>query len=131
MSRYEARNEAHGLKRLEQLADFLQHKVNNSWFNLDSWESDGWEQKECGSTACALGWATVRFRGLVMYHGAPQLADDLGLYHPLEVAAYFFDISRDQAYEFFMPCQYEKTHSTKMDVVRKIREYVKERRAKK
>ena len=52
-------------KKLLKLADGLEELIpKRNWkkyFDLDSWAEAGWEQKVCGTTACAMGWATVIF----------------------------------------------------------------------
>ena len=48
-------------QKLLKLADFLENEVKDSWFALSSWATKGFTKKECGTTACAAGWATVCF----------------------------------------------------------------------
>ncbi len=48
-------------RRLLKLADFLESLPRNR-FCLERWVGRGWEGKpdlSCGTTACALGWATT------------------------------------------------------------------------
>lgn len=48
-------------KRLLMLADFLA-KLPRKRFDYAEWVGDSWEGKQdlsCGTTACALGWATT------------------------------------------------------------------------
>lgn len=52
---------AEGLKRLLRLAKFLE-KLPRHRFDYGSWVGSDWEGKpdlRCGTTACALGWATT------------------------------------------------------------------------
>lgn len=44
-----------------RLAEFLETKVKPSWFDMSWWATKGFTKKECGTTACAMGWATVAF----------------------------------------------------------------------
>ena len=62
-----------GKRRLLKLADFLQ-KLPRKRFDYQSWVGDDWQGKadlSCGTTACALGWATtipsLRKAGLRLY----------------------------------------------------------------
>lgn len=59
-------------RRLLKLADFLD-TLPRTRFNYESWVGDDWKgaaDLSCGTTACALGWATtipsLRKAGLVM-----------------------------------------------------------------
>lgn len=48
-------------RRLLKLADFLD-ELPPTRFNYESWVGDSWEGRSnlsCGTTACALGWATT------------------------------------------------------------------------
>lgn len=48
-------------ERLLRLATFLEEKVEPERFNMDHWFDGDFEKNTCGTTACALGWATVVF----------------------------------------------------------------------
>lgn len=47
-------------ERLTKLADFLESSVPDDKFNLEKW-STGLDLNECGTAACACGWATQLF----------------------------------------------------------------------
>lgn len=62
-----------GKRRLLKLADFLK-KLPRKRFDYGAWVGEDWKGKadlSCGTTACALGWATVipslRKAGLRLY----------------------------------------------------------------
>ena len=48
-------------EKLLKLAKFLEEEVQDPWFDLDKWATKGFTEKQCGSTACAVGWATACF----------------------------------------------------------------------
>lgn len=48
-------------RRLTCLANFLDTKVTDDWFDLDIIASAGFPEKECGSVACAMGWIPSAF----------------------------------------------------------------------
>ncbi len=111
--------------RLLLLADFLD-KLPPERFRFATWVGDTWGGKpdlSCGTTACALGWATTipefREAGLRM---APAIRDGLNSWPahvalvgnvsddrhsleraPFEAAAWVFDISEDEAEFLFLP----------------------------
>ena len=49
--------------RLEKLALYLLHQVPREHFDIGVWGTPGFEAHDCGTAACALGWATVCFPG--------------------------------------------------------------------
>ncbi len=57
-------------EKLLALADFLENQVKDHWFDLRYWATTGFTEQECGTTACAAGWATVCFpdSGLSLTH---------------------------------------------------------------
>ena len=46
-------------EKLLKLAKFLEEYVKDDWFNLDTWSTEGFQKEQCGSVACALGWASA------------------------------------------------------------------------
>jgi hypothetical protein len=51
---------ATGKRRLLKLADFLETKVPPDSFNMSHWgRGDDAGKPQCGTTACALGWASA------------------------------------------------------------------------
>lgn len=48
-----------GHQRLKILADFLDTKVPAERFHLKLWSDEGFPKNECGTAACAVGWATT------------------------------------------------------------------------
>ena len=129
-------------KKLLKLADFLEHKVKSSWFDMDAWGTPGFTRKECGSVACAAGWATVCFprSGLTLLP-CDVLHND-GLFvdfrHDVElVIAYkrdhkrtlrgfatcraFFEIDAETAGHLFDSSEYPARRQGRMSVVRRLR----------
>ncbi len=117
-------------QRLTILADFLATKVKPKWFNLSVWGDAGFPEKECGTTACAGGWATVAFpgKGLTLVKNGPSRHGydleiryrDLDAY---EAVGAFFDIDEASAEYLFAPHMYGK--EDKKYVVARIRQAVK------
>lgn len=116
-------------RKLRKLADFLETTVKNKWFHIDFWATGGFREKKCGSTACALGWATTCFprSGLsleweswgtftVKYDGLENI----------DVAEKFFGIDNDTAYYLFMPESYPEDERGRNDVINRLREVVKQ-----
>lgn len=95
-----------GNRRLLALARFLE-KLPINRFSYNRWVGNDWRGKpdlSCGTTACAMGWATTmpRFRrlGLVMNSlGVPVLRDHWGL----EAAEKLFALTPKQAEFMFIP----------------------------
>jgi len=111
-------------RKLTKLANFLETKVKPKWFDLNSWAERGFQQKECGTTACAVGWATVAFKGEgltlgiydnIMYEGSEGF----------EAAAKFFDVDESSASYLFDPEEYPLTRQSRVWVIRRIRQVVK------
>lgn len=118
-------------RRLLKLADFLEHEVKPHWFDLLSFASEGFLKRECGSTACALGWAPTCFprSGLSLNQSFPAFrytpkggGRRHGGYAAAEV---FFGLSDEQSSYLFSPPSYEPKRRGRMAVVRRIRSFVK------
>lgn len=104
---------ATGNRRLLKLADFLE-KLSRKRFDYSCWVGEDWEGKQdlsCGTTACALGWATTipSFRrvGLRLVAGDVRLrlvAGDVQFGRGVwgtDAAEKFFGITADQAENIF------------------------------
>lgn len=134
-----------GNKRLLKLAEFLETKVPAARFDLAYWvDPKTWKGKadlSCGTSACAMGWATTMpyFKRLGLYvesdHGSGAhltLADDRGCSYNWEVPQALFRIDELEALELF-DAEYfgesEKSPATPKQVAKRIRAFVK-RRAK-
>ncbi len=122
--------------RLTKLADFLAKKVKPGWFNLSSWATRGFLEKECGTTACAAGWATVAFpnqglelrkrysdRSILDLTFLPRTGRRIT--DPFQAAAVFFDIPEPVAQYIFCPSDYDFEKRTKRYVIARIRRVVK------
>lgn len=113
--------------RLKKLANFLVHDVKDSWFYLGSWASAGFSEKQCGSTACALGWTPSCFpRGsmkLMNNGGSPDVCftNRKGRkFWGFAAANEFFDIDDEQAYQLFDPGAYDEDCDGREDVAQRI-----------
>lgn len=111
--------------KLVKLADFLEHQVKPSWFDLETWCSPGFKKRECGSTACALGWATVCFpRSGLHWTTEKQIAlhvNDDHDYFNFSAAMKFFDLDEDTAQYLFQPDRYPFRRGGRLAVVRRLR----------
>lgn len=118
-------------KRLLKLADFLEHKVKSSWFDLHSFATGGFRERKCGSTACALGWAPTCFprSGLSLTRVSPILRyvykGSHRSYGGFRAAEVFFGLSFQQVLYLFSPHKYRPKRGGRMSVVRRIRSLVK------
>ncbi len=131
-------------KRLLKLADFL-YTLPRNRFDFSTWVGDDWDGKAnlaCGTTACALGWATTmpEFRrlGLMLKHDdwcsyvsmVDDVRDDI-VSGPELAAARVFGLDADEYRYLFTPRDYAdnprglpNTATAKM-VARRIREFVR------
>jgi hypothetical protein len=132
-----------GNKRLLMLATKL-GRVKPERFDYSRWVGEDWEGNDdlsCGTTACALGWATTmpQFRklGLKMYFfgenrgGFVKLypkGGNLGATDSFEAGARVFYLTKDESHRLFSP-DYGEKDATPKQVAKKIREFVKDRRA--
>lgn len=122
-------------KKLLKLAKFLETKVRAKRFSLDSW-ADFWfdaddTDMDCGSTACALGWATKCFpkQGLKIDTVPYSLGSTQCVYYKdcsgFAAGAKFFGISHAQSQFLFESAFYPSWGDTrKIDVIRRIRNLV-------
>lgn len=107
-----------GYKRLSLLADFLEN-LPEERFNLKNWASSNFKPNECGTTACACGWATTIFDDL-------ELVNHLIRYKGYDswfAVSDFFELSITEAEELFNPDHYYEKATPKM-VATKIREFL-------
>jgi hypothetical protein len=94
------------LDRLRELAEFMYHKVPEEHFNMATWGRGAFADLECGSAACALGWATVCFKGELVYSpgttmGEVRLVADPSL-EEWDVAKQFFELDTVLAEQLFV-----------------------------
>jgi hypothetical protein len=130
--------------RLLKLADFLD-KLPPERFDIYDWVGSDFRgdvDLSCGTTACAIGWATTipEFRQLGLslniqancyshrIIATPVL--DLGggiTLHGFDAAGHLFDITREDAYYLFDTGQVDSLprDATPADVANRIREFVK------
>lgn len=116
--------------RLTKLANFLEEYVQDDWFNLDDWATPGFTEKECGTVACAVGWAPACFpnSGFELtphpQYPYPKFEDLVGI----AAAECFFDIDAKSAVYLFMSYSYPREeNTTKEEVVERIRTFVEDR----
>ena len=115
-------------RRLLKLADFLEKEVKPNWFNLNRWADYGWKEKECGTTACAVGWATAipsfRKAGLKLNNFRDPIFKKSTNWNAVKK---FFDLpSRYDADYLFSIFAYRDEKSSKSDVIKRIRKFVKD-----
>lgn len=97
-----------GRHRLLVLADFLERgDLREGKFDMGQWTNVSFCSKlgDCGTSACALGWATQipAFRRAGLYldlYGQPTMA---GSHHPLEAAQQLFGLTWQDADYLFIP----------------------------
>lgn len=112
-------------KRLLKLANFLSRQVPEKNFHMGVWGILGvlsLKPHKCGTSGCALGWATVLFKrqGYNMGSRGPEYQGDLGL----DSAVSFFGISGFSAHRLFSAFGENCRLSTKQ-VAKNIRQEVK------
>jgi len=135
-------------RRLLKLARFLD-KVPAKRFDYGSWTRGvgtvdpvyykaarlrlkGTKQ-ECGTTGCALGWATAvpEFRKLGLYltgFGTPEIQTPRGnCVRGEDAGVELFGLKYTEALDLFMPQNAGEDRATAKYVARKIRKFVKER----
>lgn len=116
--------------RLLLLASFLEN-LPEGRFNYGHWVGKDWQGKQdfsCGTTACALGWATaipeLADAGLIMVKGenigrnggvvclrseAKKEGFVLNYYHANKAAEHVFDLNEDEFNFLFIPDSEENT----------------------
>lgn len=107
--------------KLIQLADYLEDEVDDSKFRMDVWGT------ECGTAACALGWGTRIFDGLVLI---PWDGEDIGIkfiddngaeHHSMSAGVACFGIPKEIAGYLFFETEY--VDPSKEKVVERLREH--------
>lgn len=130
----EAVSQKVGNKRLLKLAAFLRTvpKKKFDYAQVISRTAEGVYDLSCGSTGCALGWASAipSFRRLGFRstrHGRVFLKEDPGQAWYPAVGAVFFGMSIDEASQLFSP-EDSEFNATPKYVAKKIERFVKGRR---
>lgn len=121
-----------GKKRLLQLADFLE-TLGPERFDLQWWAYNGFSPNKCGTTACAVGWATTipafKKAGLKLYRDYDDgLYPIYKTYDSWDAVKVFFKLSMKDAEWLFNSGYYpvEQNNNPKY-VAKRIREFVTER----
>ena len=109
--------------RIEELARFLLNRVPDDRFDLSAWGQKGFAEHECGTAACALGWATVCFPedGLRMDYSEASARGGTVLYGNevgFAAARSFFEIPLDHATRLLA------TPGSREEVARRLLAYV-------
>lgn len=134
--------------KLQTLAAFLRSYVQDEWFDLISWSTEGFPEQECGTTACAVGWATQcpEFAGMGL--SLVPFDDDSGRRKTLELrydepittdegpgtetcsstsaAMAFFGIDSETVDYLFLPETYPQDACGRLDVAARLDEIAAE-----
>lgn len=123
--------------RLRRLAFHLRNDVKDEVFNLATWVGNDdvpWEGKEdlsCGTSACAMGWATTipEFKqlGLHLERLSPSGQGFIvfGEFKHFEAAAKFMDITYKESEYLFDPSKYpEDDYTTRLQVCERIEDFI-------
>lgn len=135
-------------KRLLKLADFLYNNVSTRNFDLasytdypsckyredndDVWSdlnpdklASGLKNKDCGTTACALGWSPIVFPRQLKYDcgGMPAVKDEKR-YGYGDIVHTFFGVHDGGFSYLFVPEAYRPGHRGPKSVANRIRKYV-------
>jgi len=111
--------------RLLKLAEFLETKQFNE---EEKFDLNGWHYKdECGTIACAIGWATTLFKKEkfeLTDHDTPQYKR----FWDWKAVEKFFSIDSYEAEYLFLGSKYgKKDLNNPLAVAIRIREFVKEK----
>lgn len=122
-------------ERLLKLADFLD-TLDPNRFYYGSFVGDDWQGRpdlSCGTTACAVGWASTLDIGVPKMVKA-RAEDGHGFYEKygfgddlacgFEAAKAAFDISSGESYYLFAPNERLGPHSSASDISNHIRAFV-------
>ncbi len=91
-------------RRLRKLAKFLK-TVPPKRFDMGKWASFEFSKENCGTSACAFGWATVCFPRSGLSMGPMNCVMDTVLFNDQDgedAAMAFFDLTEDQVDEIFL-----------------------------
>lgn len=120
-------------RKLLKLANFLERKVQEDWFNINVFAHSGFDKKECGTAACAAGWATqcFWFSGLRL-KPADGNSEEMQLHYRdregLRAVTEFFDLTHHEASYLFHPDYYPAGgDTTKQNVIARMRNFVENR----
>lgn len=108
--------------KLLKLAEFLETRVPKKAFNLAIWTTGGYEEPtpECGSTACALGWAAkARLFGLGLIGDTPMYGTKMGF----DAAKEVFNITFREAAFLFSPGTSPSGERDVCAVAKRIRQF--------
>jgi hypothetical protein len=116
-------------QRLRKLADFLK-TVPEAKFDIGDWATKGFnpgnpEASECGSVACAVGWACTipefQAEGLHMHNSTPiYAAEDGNAYQSWHAARIFFGLDYDESQQLFSGSYYPGGNAPPADVIKRI-----------
>lgn len=134
MKKYTKEQMRVGNDRLAKLVHKLQYEVPEEQFDYNQWVGNDWGGRadlSCGTSACALGWATTipsfRKLGLRLQRDSMGSADVVnvktGVNNAFSVAENLFSISREQSYRLFSP-QAGESAATAIEVAVKIQRFV-------
>jgi len=121
-------------ERLLKLADFLEHDVPSKQFNLQDWVLGSGGVNDCGTVACACGWAAIspKFRGLIAEYGdrGVGIVCTRTKTEDIDAAVDYFHITETQGEYLFYGESYPSAGGGRMAVVKRIRKFVKDKQIK-
>jgi hypothetical protein len=104
-------------ERLKHLINILR-EVSPEHFDLWSWD--------CGSAACAVGWACrdpqMQAEGLRMFNNIPSYR----FFSAWPAVEEFFDLTGYQAEQLFLASRYMQVRPTPQDVIARIEKLLEE-----
>ena len=113
-------------RRLERLAEFLETLKPKRGDTFDMAKFG--HQRECGTVACALGWAALspKFRGLEgEWNNYGELEITHNAYSFFAAGAEYFGVSDDTSNPLFSDTEYDIATITQKTVARRVRQLLK------
>ena len=121
-----------GRQRLLGTAEFLEDYVKDDWFDLGYWATDGFTEKKCGTTACAFGWAAVKYpRSLALFQTEGAITGvrlrNKPYFNNFLAAEMFYSISAKEARYLFSPDHYPvRKRDDRKYVANRIKNFVRD-----
>ena len=104
--------------RLNKLADFLETEVPRKHFDMRTWRTGDYRARECGSAACAMGWAVELFPRNLGWDSFGDPLDKATGRDGMGAAEAFFGLSPGEADSLFIS---RRGHRTPKQVAKNLR----------